>query len=128
MNSNNEKESLNNFVSGYLIGNLSNMNKPENGRTNMQNTNKSSLISNKSLKNSNIENTSTTAGALVNSFRSNKENQSSMYTNLNGTNHSTNHTHHWHDESNSGWTSTGVMSDRSSVYSIDDGVSNENNR
>ena len=27
----------------------------------------------------------------------------------------------WHDESNAGWTSTGVMSDRSSVYSIDDG-------
>ena len=28
----------------------------------------------------------------------------------------------WNDESNSGWTGTGVMSDRSSVYSIDDGV------
>ena len=28
----------------------------------------------------------------------------------------------WHDESASAWTSTGVMSDRSSVYSIDDGV------
>jgi hypothetical protein len=27
----------------------------------------------------------------------------------------------WNDESNSGWTGTGVMSDRSSVYSIDDG-------
>lgn len=27
----------------------------------------------------------------------------------------------WNDESHSGWTSTGVMSDRSSVYSIDDG-------
>jgi hypothetical protein len=30
--------------------------------------------------------------------------------------------HIWQDESNSGWTSTGVMSERSSVYSIDDGV------
>jgi hypothetical protein len=29
----------------------------------------------------------------------------------------------WNDESNSVWTGTGVMSDRSSVYSIDDGVS-----
>lgn len=29
--------------------------------------------------------------------------------------------HPWNDECNSGWTSTGVMSDRSSVYSIDDG-------
>ena len=27
----------------------------------------------------------------------------------------------WNEESNSGWTGTGVMSDRSSVYSIDDG-------
>lgn len=41
-------------------------------------------------------------------------------TNSNNNNVNSNN-HHWHDESNSGWTSTGVMSDRSSVYSIDDG-------
>ncbi len=28
----------------------------------------------------------------------------------------------WNEESNEGWTSTGVLSDRSSVYSIDDAV------
>lgn len=33
----------------------------------------------------------------------------------------TNRNPFWNDESNSGWTGTGVMSDRSSVYSIDDG-------
>lgn len=33
----------------------------------------------------------------------------------------TNSTINWNEESNSGWTGTGVMSDRSSVYSIDDG-------
>jgi hypothetical protein len=36
--------------------------------------------------------------------------------------HNNNSQHMWHDESNSGWTGTGVMSDRSSDYSIDDGV------
>ena len=33
-----------------------------------------------------------------------------------------NHRNSWNEESNEGWTSTGVMSDRSSVYSIDDAV------
>lgn len=28
----------------------------------------------------------------------------------------------WNEDSNEGWTSTGVLSDRSSVYSIDDAV------
>jgi hypothetical protein len=32
------------------------------------------------------------------------------------------HNNSWNEESNEGWTSTGVMSDRSSVYSIDDAV------
>lgn len=36
-------------------------------------------------------------------------------------NHSRVNNPNWNDESHSGWTSTGVMSDRSSVYSIDDG-------
>lgn len=38
-----------------------------------------------------------------------------------GRNQSRQNNPNWNDESHSGWTSTGVMSDRSSVYSIDDG-------
>lgn len=46
-------------------------------------------------------------------------NYNSGYINRSHTN--TNSTINWNEESNSGWTGTGVMSDRSSVYSIDDG-------
>lgn len=49
-------------------------------------------------------------------------NLKSMNNNVAGPNHNSNSHQLWHDESNSGWTGTGVMSDRSSVYSIDDGV------
>lgn len=45
----------------------------------------------------------------------------------NDDNYSLTHQNHhnrttWNEESNEGWTSTGIMSDRSSDYSIDDGV------
>jgi hypothetical protein len=55
----------------------------------------------------------------------NSYNNSNINSNSNSLNYSVNRnnvSNHWHDESNSGWTGTGVMSDRSSVYSIDDGV------
>lgn len=58
---------------------------------------------------------------IDNSF-TNEQNLNSQIQMLNSSN--TNNIVHnpiWNDESNSGWTSTGVMSDRSSVYSIDDG-------
>ena len=58
--------------------------------------------------------------ALNNNMHNNNNNASTNRT-VNNQNNTSSH-HIWHDESNSGWTGTGVMSDRSSVYSIDDGV------
>ena len=57
---------------------------------------------------------------ITNSININTNKLNNINSNINNSHHNHN-SHSWHDESNSGWTSTSVMSDRSSVYSIDDG-------
>jgi len=93
-------------------------------------TNKSSIEPSSSLLNNQINVINTT------SFKTQQQKQLSKNSSNNQENHkhtnqmpSNQHAHQpsqshniWHDESASAWTSTGVMSDRSSVYSIDDGV------
>jgi len=61
---------------------------------------------------------------FLNTTNSNTNNINNNNNNISNSNqHASNSVRNpfWNDESNSGWTGTGVMSDRSSVYSIDDG-------
>ena len=59
----------------------------------------------------------------INTINYNNNNNNNITSNSNSNQHASNSIRNpfWNDESNSGWTGTGVMSDRSSVYSIDDG-------
>ena len=101
-------DSIGTLVSvNYIYNNSSNVS----NSSRLQRTDTNSQInifssSNNSGKNSNVSNLNTS-----------RNYNGGVTVNANG-----NVQHHWNDESNSGWTGTGVMSDRSSVYSIDDGV------
>jgi hypothetical protein len=100
-------------------------NSANNSPRNIVNNNNNNINNNKRLNNFKMNSNQTKKDF---DFEINKPKTIASNINLNQQNIINNQQQHqqsqlvnWNDESNSGWTSTGVMSDRSSIYSIDDG-------
>jgi hypothetical protein len=118
INSTNEKlNSFENLVTVNLINLKPDKNNSKsNNNSNISNKTQNTINSNEIIINNNVN---ASYSAVTGQ---NKLEDTAFFSKLSKKDASDSSIHIWQDESNSGWTSTGVMSERSSVYSIDDGV------